>query len=181
MTIQMYDLSVMCKKLNIIFYTTMEKNRRINIIWNNIYSEILFNKIEINNFNDLDTYLLNKYNIVENKYKFNYMFIRTEINNYSILSSYFYNNIKLIINKLNEYILKFNISDYNELKIYLDKELNIFKFSRKNTFINYKNINIIHNKRPSSIYTEELLILFRYVCDILFNDNELHLLKFKLE
>lgn len=151
-----------CKKYGIIHYTTKGKNKHIEKHWKYIYHEMLTNNISLNTFEEIITYLQQTMNLQQLSKKFNYEYIIKELTNYSRLSIEFASNYKDYIRRLKKYAQIRKCTNMKELKKELMNYLN--RYVVEVDYANKDNIN--------DYAKQDWLIISRYICDFLEENNE---------
>ena len=151
------SFQAMCKKLNIKHYGTNSKYKNIECMWNPIIQEINMNNIICNTFEQLHSYLQEKYYSEPIEKKFKYEFIIREINKYSLMAEEFNSNSKIYIRRLHYYAKSRYCKNMTHLKNELDNYL-----SKYNVKVDYSN-----EDNRNDYDKQEWLILCRYICDFL--------------
>jgi len=150
----------LCAKLGINHYSTKGKYKHINFLWSSIYQEIQTRKISFESYSEFINYLCIKHSCtkIENKFKLEY--IIRELNNYNTMSEEFARNSKNYIHRLKIYARKRKCTNMQQLKNELDHYLRKYV--------------VDENEDGKNTYEkQDWLILCRYICDFLENDNEL--------
>jgi hypothetical protein len=150
----------LCAKLGINHYSTKGKYKHINFMWSAIYQEIQTRKLSFESYSQFINYLCIKHSCtkIENKFKLEY--IIRELNNYNTMSEEFVRNSKNYIHRLKIYARKRKCTNMQQLKNELDHYLGRYV--------------VDENEDGKNTYEkQDWLILCRYICDFLENDNEL--------
>jgi len=151
-----------CKKIGVIHYSTKGKYKTIDSLWKPIYQEMQTDGIQLNTFDETISYLLQKLDTIPFSKKFVYEYIIRELHNYSNMSKEFASNYKDYIKRLKCYAKGRKCANMEELK----KELTYY-LGKYVVEVEYENIDNNNDYKK-----QDWLIISRYICDFLEEDEE---------